>query len=63
MGVFPHSMRTIMYDVDEELTTYLISPNWKVRYTPWYGQTAAAAEYMSKLDGSYGEDYMKLAVI
>lgn len=51
----------MIFSLDHELTTYTISPDWKVRYIEWYGQTAAAAEYMSKFD--YGEDYMKLAVM
>lgn len=52
-----------MIDLDSELTTHVIGLDWNVRYTEWYNQTRAAAEYMSKLGQDYDEDYMKLGVI
>lgn len=53
----------IDFDEDSELTTYVINLDWRVCYIPWAEQTAAGAEYMSRLDGSYDESYMKLGVM
>lgn len=49
------------FDLDDDLTTYILSLDWKVTYIPWYTQTVAAAEYMSRFD--YDDIYMKLGVM